>query len=711
MKRNNSKININKYLILSIVFLFVVMLIRLLFLSLSSKIDNIDLKAFASNRNTIKSTLYATRGTIYDKNGEILAQNVNSYTVIAFLSSKRTTNENKPQHVIDKLYTAKVLSPLINMTEEEILKLLNKDVYQVELGPGGRNISESKKEEIDALDLPGISFISSSKRWYKMGDFASYLIGYAKKDDNDEIVGEMGVEKEYNESLKGKDGYKIYQKDGYGYQIPNTPESIVDPVSGNDIYLTIDNNIQIILENALDKFENEYEFDWLTFTIANAKTGAIVASASSPSFDPNVLDINNYMVPLSQYTYEPGSTMKIYSFMASMEAGVYNGSEKYKSGSMKIGEYTISDFNDIGFGTITFDEGFGYSSNIAAANLAKKLEKNYLLNYYKKLGFGKKTGIELGDEYTGKLSFKYEIEIANASFGQGLTTTPIQNIQALSSIANDGIMLKPYLIEKIVDQKGNIIYKGERTEIDKVASKQTTDKMKELMKSVVYGGFTSASQYAPENITLIGKTGTAQIAKDTGKGYMDGKYDVIKSFAGIFPYEDPEYILYVSLKRGIVSYNALPTLVKSVVEDVAQTKSITENENAFDKSKIITIQSYLSKKISLLSDNGLNNIVLGDGEYIIDQFPKYKTKVNYGTKLFLVTNSTNFIMPDVTGWSSSDIITFCNLVGLKYNLDGFGYVESTSIPIGSRIDPNIEISIILKDNNLNKDININEESN
>ena len=304
MNKKNNTIKINKYFMICIVLLFCVIIYRIIYISTAKKVDGINLSAFASNRNTAKKTLYASRGTIYDTTGEILAQSVNSYTVIAYLDSSRTTNKKNPQHVVDKEKTAKELAPILNMSEEKILSLLNKKGYQVELGPGGRGITELVKSQIEDLNLPGISFVSSTKRYYKMGDFASYTIGYAKSNENGEINGEMGIEEYFNDILKGKDGYTEYQKDINGYQMPNTPEITTDPVSGKDIYLTIDNNIQILLENSLDQINKEYESDWMTATIADAKTGAIVATASKPSFNLNTLEgIKSYISPLVSYTY------------------------------------------------------------------------------------------------------------------------------------------------------------------------------------------------------------------------------------------------------------------------------------------------------------------------------------------------------------------------------------------------------------------------
>ena len=176
-------IRINRVFLMVVVFLFAVIIAKLVYVGLSPVVDGVNIKEFADSRNTKKETIVANRGTIYDLNGEILAQNVNSYTVIAYLSESRTTDPDNPYHVVDKEKTAKLLAPIINMTEERILELLNYDAYQVELGPGGRGLTELVKEEIEALDLPGIDFIKSTKRYYQNADFLSYTIVYAKTDE------------------------------------------------------------------------------------------------------------------------------------------------------------------------------------------------------------------------------------------------------------------------------------------------------------------------------------------------------------------------------------------------------------------------------------------------------------------------------------------------------------------------------------------------
>ena len=342
----NNAVKINKLLVIGIVLLFGIVIAKVIYVSLCTNIDGIDIKKFALSRTTGSKTLYASRGTIYDSSGEALAENINSYTVIAYLDSSRTKSDKNPQHVVDVENTVTQLAPIIGMDENRLRSLLTRDAYQVELGPEGRGISELVKEKIEELKLPGIDFIKTSKRYYPYGSFASYIIGYAKKNDDGDIVGEMGIESYFDEELSGENGYYKYQKDAYGYKIANTPVQEKKAKNGYNIELTIDSNIQMYLENAINDLVNNYSTDWVTVTVANAKTGAIVGSASNPTFDANKLNITNYNNPLVSYTYEPGSTMKIFSFASSIEEGLYNGNDTYNSGKIVVDDYEIKDWND-----------------------------------------------------------------------------------------------------------------------------------------------------------------------------------------------------------------------------------------------------------------------------------------------------------------------------------------------------------------------------
>ena len=701
MKKKRSKVRINRLFVGIFFFLFLCAIIKLSYVALSSKVDGMNLTEFAENRNTTTETLYASRGNIYDINGEILAKNVNSYTLVAYLSESRTTDPENPRHVVDKEATAQALSEVLDMDYEYALARLNVEgAYQVEFGTAGRDLSENKKAEIEALDLDGIGFISGTKRYYKQGSAASYIIGYAKINELGEIIGEMGIESYYNEELKGTDGETMYQKDAYGYQMGDAYYTI-DPVSGSDIYLTLDSQIQLILEDAMNKLEENNEFAWATFTVMDAKTGAIVGSASSPDFNPNTLEgLTNYVNPLVGYTYEPGSTMKIFSWLAAMENGVYDGEEEFMSGSIQVAGATIYDFNNAGWGSINYDTGFAYSSNVGATNLALKLEekeKGLLKEFYESLGFGTKTGIELPGEESGVLRLTYESEIATASFGQGITTTPIQTLQALSILTNDGVMLKPYIVDKIVDENGEVTYEGGRTELGQKVSSESVKKVYNLMYDVVYNGLSTIWQ--PDNVTLAGKTGTAQIASPTG-GYLTGSTNYIRSFAGIFPYEDPEYIFYISVKQIDGGASAIASVVTDAVESIANYANITNTQSDIDLSKIIDLSNYMSSEvettISELEKLNLKIVKVGNGKTVINQYPLKGTKVLAGSKVFILTDGTEYTMPDMTGWSSSEVMSFCNLIGLKFNFTGYGVVKVFNLPIGEIIDLSKTLEVTLE---------------
>lgn len=680
---NTNKVVLNKLVFVVCLFLLIGIMARICYLGLSTKIDGIDTKKMAQNRNTKKEVITANRGTIFDSAGEILAQNVSSYTVIAYLDEKRSKGQDKPQHVVNVSDTASKLAPILNMTEEDLTKLLSKDLYQVELGPGGRGITEIKKEEIDNLNLPGIDFIQDYKRYYPNGNFASYLIGYAKTGEDGIMIGEMGIEQKFNDELSGKDGYLEYQKDLMGYKIPNTPEIRNNPENGHDIYLTIDSNIQLFVEQALLKMKDEEDFEWATITLADAKTGKILAAGSYPSFDPNIKDIKSYLNPLVSYSYEPGSTMKIYTYMSALEKGTYDGSKTFLSGKKTIGDDVVNDWNKgQGWGTITYDEGFAQSSNTGVANMLETMiNKDDLKDYFLKMGFGKKTGIQLPQEETGKLKFTYPIEIANAGFGQGITTTPIQHIQALTSIANDGKMLKPYIIDKIVDSdSGEIIYKGKKTEIATVAKKSTVDYIKNLMYNVVHNDSAHAtgSRYNIEGYDVIGKTGTAQVVDDEGK-YSE--HTTIISFEGMFPKDNPEIMIYASVK-GIESSKTLSTAVKKILEDTSKQLNIKPVVNSANNSEYKTLKmpNLLNKNIEVakkkLINSEINPIILGNGNKVINQFPLKNTKINNYDKVYLLTDGTNINIPDITGYSNREVITLCNILNYTCNINGSGYVSS-----------------------------------
>lgn len=683
MKKTRT-VKISKLFVLVVVFLFVVIIVKLSYVVLSPKVDGIDLTAFAQKRNTQKDTIVAERGTIYDKLGNVMAVNVNSYNLIAILSDRNTVDPENPHHVVDKNKTAEQLSPLIGMSKEDILSLLDTpDVYQVEFGTAGKGLTELQKESIEALELPGIDFIKSVKRYYPNRDFFSYSLGYAKKDDNGEIVGEMGLELQFNKELTGVNGYREYESDIYGYKMARTPENVVDAQNGKDVYLTIDTNIQMFAEQAISKLESASSLEWATVSVVNAKTGEILGVASSPSFDPNIKDITNYYDPFISYTYEPGSTMKIFSFMSAIENGLYNGDETYMSGTIKVDDAEIKDWNNYGWGTITFDQGFYGSSNVAATLLSQKLGGQALKDFYSKLGYGKKTKIGLPNEMSGAINFKYDVEVANASFGQGMSVTAVQMVQALTSLANDGTVLKPYMVSKVVDpETGKVVLENKRKEVGKVASKDTVDQMKELMWGVINSDERTATgtAYKTDFLTTIGKTGTAQIASPDG-GYLTGSINYIRSFAGLFPYEDPQVIVYVAVSK-ISNSNLLSEASKTLIEDVSTYLGIVD-EGHGETSNSLEIKSYINKNVDDvkrdLEGKDVVPIIIGNGNKIIKQEPSAGTILNANDKLFLLTNGTDIKYSNVDGWSRNDLSVYSKFLGVSFNYTGYGYAKDTLI--------------------------------
>lgn len=780
MKNQDTKWNAPVICFIIFFIVIAILFLQFCYISLSKKVYGINIQKFALTRNTVTSTLTAQRGTIYDALGNVLAQNISSYTLIAYLDSSRTIDENDPKHVVDKEYTASKLSTVLGEENYDyILERLNKNSKQVEFGNIGRNLTELTKLAIEDLGLPGISFTETVKRYYPNGSFASYIVGYAKQYtrinlrvnesydlynyyknffnnytnvtitiSNDKIVkvndkvitskkegtsllyiktnedtlatifinvsslnkvntidstivGELGIESKFENILQGVDGYIKYQQDKYGYKIPDTKEERIEAVDGNDIYLTIDSNIQRFAESAVEDIKNNYDPKWTILGIMDAKSGAILASATTPSYNPNSLSSDmSYQNPLVSYTYEPGSVMKIYTYMCAIETGNYDGEKTYLSGNYEFSDGTkIHDWDKNGWGYLTYNSGFTYSSNVGIINIIKDyLSSKSMRSCLEKYGFGKKTGIELSNEEKGKLDFKYEIELMSAGFGQGISTTAIQQLQALSIIANNGTLVKPHIISKIVNKNTKEENITEIKKKENIVSSSTVDKIKDLMESVVASDSPTGSRYYLEGFDLIGKTGTAQIFEN-GR-YLTGDNDYILSVALMYPKEDPEIIIYAATKQPSSNSNlVLSTPLKELIKNISKYKAMNSSSTKEEVDTSITLSSYINKNkdevISSLEQNNINVVLIGDGDKIIKQYPKQKTSVVVGDKVFLLTNGTNITIPNFYNWSKYEVSKYCEFVGISCTFDGYGYVVSQSITEGNNIDKNSSLEILL----------------
>ena len=705
MKREmlNKNKNATAKIFTLIFFLFIfVLILRLGYLCLTGKVDGINLKSFANKRNTKKETLYALRGNIYDVNGDVLAQTINSYTIIAYLDESRSKDSKVPLHVVNKEDTAEKLATVLDMSKEQILERLNKKAYQVEFGSKGKGLTELQKEAIENLNLSGIDFITTHKRYYPNNNFLSYVIGYTSSDEKGNMKGLMGIENQYDEKMTGTNGFVKYQKDLNGYKFPNSNEIRKEKIDGNDVYLTIDSNVQMSLETAINKAQNESSANWIVAVVADAKTGKILGSATSPSFNPNTKDIKNYLNPLVSYTYEPGSVMKTYSYMAALENNPtwdpYN--TNCETGPYEIGDDTVRDWNKTGWGLIPYSRGYTLSSNTCVANMIKNyLSKQKLMDYYKKLGFGQKTNIDLPNEYTGKVKFKYDVEVVNAGFGQGITTTPIQQIKALTAISNNGVILNPYIVSKTVNSSTKeVTYKAAVKEGEKVASTETINKIKDLMYRVVNSDSseTTGSKYKMDGYDLIGKTGTAQIANPRTGKYYDGKYDYITSFSGMYPKDDPKVILYVAFQRSYNS-NVLPQTVQTIVRDTAKYLGIFEEAPEINKEvTTYKLGSYKNKTTESVKQSldalGASYVIFGDGNKVISQYPNKNSKVSTKDKVFIFTNGT-ITMPDLTNYSVKEADVVLSKLGIKHTINASGYIGYQSVSAGTVINSDTEVTL------------------
>lgn len=711
-KINTKKIKSSYLMILFVFGLFMCFIARLSYLCVVDySVGDETITAFVKNRNTKEEVILPTRGSIRDVSGNILAEDVASYTVIAYLDPSRSENSKEPLHVVDVNVTAEKLAPYLDMDVSVLKTLLSKDAYQVELGPGGRDLSQIEMEEIKNLNLPGIDFTTSSKRYYPNGDFASYVIGYTvneeDEDGNEWKNGQLGVEEYFNETLTGTSGYVTYEKDRYGYKIANGREYKEDADDGDDIYLTLDSNIELFTENAVKKMASDSEAEWAFMVVADAKSGAILAYSTTPSFDPNKRNMTSYIDPLTGYTYEPGSTMKIFSYMCAIESGNYNGDSTYHSGEITFEasdgtKTTIHDWNKIGWGDISYDYGFAMSSNVGAAMLLdnKFITKKDLSSCYAKYGFGKITNFTLNREESGSIKFNYDIDAASATFGQGITVTPIQMIQAMTTISNDGKMLKPYLIDKIVDtDTGESSYDATKEVIDTVASSSTVDKLKKLMASVVCNDSLkcTGSAYYMEDYPIIGKTGTAQIYDEKTGTYMSGESDYIYSFAGLYPGNDPEIIIYAAIKRPKDTTNYIAPAIKDVVVNTSKYLNIVVDDS---KSTTYEIGNYVNKEVNNVSSeitgSGMKLFVLGSGKKVIRQYPLADSKLYNGSVVVLLTDTYDKKMPNLVGVSYKDAVNILKLMEVKYNVNGNGYVVSQSVKEGEIVSDDVTVNLELK---------------
>lgn len=702
-RRKNTNINKGAAFLLSVfMLLFFALIARFGYIEMTKHVDGKGLVALAKEKWTRKTDLNGQRGTIYDSKGLPLAENVPAYTVEAILSKTA-----KPDYVKHPGKTAAKLAPILHMSQSHLQDLLSRNAFQVELGPGGRRISYKEMEKIKSLHLKGIQFKKESKRFYPNQEFASYAVGYASRDPKtDKLKGDMGIEEEFNKQLTGSNGSMTYMSSSNGTSLPGTTKNVHAAKNGDNVYLTLDSHIQMFLEHAIDNVNSQYHPKHIMGIVMDPKTGKVLAMANRPSFNPNTRNIKNYYDDIISDPFEPGSVMKIFTLSAAVDAGVFNGNATYMSGHLTIGPNTIHDWNWSGWGRIDFNQAIQRSSNVGFAILAKKyIGFDRFYQYLQKFGFKQKTGIDLPNEANSKFAYHYPIEKATTAFGQGTAVTAMQLVKGATAVANNGKMMKPYIVDKVVDPNtGKVVEQTKPKVVGHPISAASAKKVRDLLRQVITGKHGTGKNYAIPGYKVVGKTGTAQIPDPKTGGYMAGpKY--VYSFMGMAPMNDPQLLVYVAVDRPDVKTMfagdaPVEKIFKFTMQHSLQYLNIHPDQSQGGKpaEKSVKLQDYTGqsavKAKSALENRGLRTEVLGSGGTVQGQMPFGGESVLSGAKVFLKTGGT-VKMPDLKGWSLGDVNKLADLLGLQPVVKGKGYVVEQSIAPGKTIKSGDPLSVTL----------------
>ncbi|MGN7386904.1 penicillin-binding transpeptidase domain-containing protein [Sporosarcina sp. SAFN-015] len=698
--------------------LFFLLFGRLLSIQITGQAEGRQMAAMAEAKYARESILKAERGKIVDRNGELIASDTLSYRLIAILNEKATEKgAKKKRHVTDFDKAADLLSRFIPMEKEKMIQIRdsavkkNSEVYQIEFGKAGRDISHETmlaiKEAAEKEGVTGLQFIEDKKRFYPNGDFASYLIGFAMreedKDKNVSTVGKMGLEKTYNEALTGTDGKVDYKTDIWGYLLPKSEEKIVAAKDGMTIQLTIDKTIQNFVEDAMNQVNQKYSPKKMLVVVTNPKTGEIYAMSQRPSFHPATREglTENWLNEAVQNTIEPGSTMKMFTLAAAIEEKKWDPYAEYQSGQYTIYDKTIRDVNRTGWGRITFLEGFQRSSNVSMAYLLERMGDRTFIEYLHGFGFGEKVGIDLPNEVPGIILDINPSERLTTSYGQGSTVTPIQMIQAANAIANDGKMMKPYVIDKIVDPNtGEVVEDHKAEERKSPISAETAKQVREVLASTVTSDVGTGRKFALSGYSVGGKTGTAEISEGGGYLYGDGNY--LYSFLGMAPIDDPQLLTYVivqqpKLEPGQYGSDPVAELFTSIMESSLKYMNILPEDSQTSSTKSLSnhIGEDAASSMATLEQQGFSPVLIGEGGKVKSQYPEEGTKLSDGSLVLLETEGDT-TLPNFSGWSKKMALSFKMLSGLDIRLNGDGFVTEQSLSAGAVISKNDPVVLQLK---------------
>ena len=726
---------VGKNLSVLTVFVFFVFLINFAIIIGTGKKFGVNLAEQASQVHQITKIVPAKRGTIYDRNGLPIAEDATSYNVYAVIDKSYKSATGEILYVEESQYdkVADVFNKYLGMDKDYVKKQLSrKKLQQVSFGAQGNGISYSNmniiREELKKAKVKGVDFTTSPNRSYKNGNFASVFIGLAQlqenKDGSKMLVGTTGLEAALNKTLAGTNGVITYEKDKNGNIVPGSDKVSRQTQDGKDVYTTLSSDLQSFLETRMNAFVEKAKGTYASATLVSAKTGEILATTQRPSFDADTKqDLTKdfaWSSALYQNQYEPGSTMKVMTLAAAIDNNTFPENETYNNSGLQIADVTIRDWNvNMGLSegqTLTYAQGFALSSNVGMASLEKKMGDEKWLDYLSKFKFGLPTRFGMNYEDYGGLPADNIVTYAMSAFGQGISVTQIQMLRAFSSIANDGVMVEPKFISAIYDSKSGSARKAS-TEIvghpvSKDAAKSTRDHMVTVGTDPIYGTLYSKAEgpiIKVPNQNVAVKSGTAQIAGENGSGYLTGANDYIYSVVAMTPAENPDFIMYVTLKQPSESFQPIfwkevvnPVLEEAVaMKDTLNLTTQTPILKSVSKEMAYKMPSTKNTSSGDLADelrrNLVQPIILGTGKNIKKVSVKTGEALKSNQQILVLTDDFTE-MPDMYGWTKKNTETFGEWLGIKVHVKGKGSkVVAQSVKTNASLKKIKEITITLGD--------------
>ena len=613
----------------AIFFIFCALVVRLFVLQI---ISGNSLQSKATDQWTRDLAIIAPRGTIYDCLGTSLAVSYTTYNV--YVRAREVTKPSEVAYALSReldLTFGNVYQKITDRSQSEVLIKMQ--------------VESEAVENLYNKHFDGVYFAETANRYYPFGNLLSQVLGFISVDNE----GQSGAEAYFNDYLKGEDGYSFVQSDLQGKEIGGSLRYYVPATKGDDLYLTIDNNMQLILENVLEQIMTEQKAQSVTGLIMDADSGEMLALSSKPSFDLNDLPRDDIDALFDQSKvkavtdiYEPGSTFKILTVAAALEENVVSLDDRfYCPGYRIIDGERIRCWKSIGHGSQTLVEAFANSCNCCFMDLALRLGVDNFYKYMTGFGLGSKTGIDISGEASGIMMPKSSVrnvDLARMGFGHAIALTPIQLVKAVATIVNGGVVNSPHILLQIKDENGSSIKEGKSSDKAGVISEDTAQKVNYLLEQAE----NKAGKYTfVEGYNVGGKTGTAQKYKETG-GIDQGKY--ISSFIGTYPADDPKFILFIMVDEpsngayygSIVAAPYGKIAFSQLFEYLGEEKQDENTKTEYVEMPQLVGQS-LAEGAVILKKLGLYYDLDGAGEIITAQLPPPNTTIAVGSTIVLIT--------------------------------------------------------------------------